>query len=273
MKRIISIILLFFYLFSFQSPIYATGSTKDDSIYAKLQKDEKTTSKPEKKVSSSKKTTDSQSSSLFLLFFKFIFYFLLVIGLLYMVLQFLSKRNRLLPSNGPILSLGGQPLGNNKSLQVMLIGQTIYIVGVGDTVTLMRTISEGEEYQSLLESFENHSQSENLTQKWFPIDAKKLWNSFFRKDLQSMQNEIGSYENQGQYKRISKKWLPMDTKTMWNSIFGKDLQNMQHDLDSFEDQVKGNVPSQKWLPKNSNKNWNSVFHKHLQKIQQENDEE
>jgi flagellar protein FliO/FliZ len=183
MKRFMPLFVLFFYLFSFQPSIYAAGSTSDPSVYDTIHKSEKTTSHTTTKAAS------SQSPSIFPLFIKFIISFVLVIGLLFLLLRFLSKRNRILPSNGPILSLGGQALGNNKSLQILLIGQTIYIVGVGETVTLIRTISQGEEYQHLLESFEN--QGDVLSQKWLPMDTKKIWNSVFRKHLQNMQRENG----------------------------------------------------------------------------------
>lgn len=274
MKRIISLVLLSFYLFSFQTPIYAAGSNKDGYVADSFQKNGKTTLKSEQKAqnaSISQSTSDSQSPSLFTLFIKVIFSFLLVIGLLFLLLQFLSKRNRLLPSNGPVLSLGGQTLGNNKSMQILLIGQTIYIVGVGDSVTLMRTISQGEEYQHLLENFENQSQTEGLSLKWFPMDTKKIWNSIFRKDLQNMQHGLDNFENQGPGNRPSQKWFPMDSKRIWNSIFHKDLQNMQHELDNFENQEQGEM--QKWPQIDSRNNWNSVLSKHMQKMQQENEEE
>lgn len=80
-------------------------------------------------------------------------------------------------------------LGNNRSLQVVLIGQTIYIIGVGETITLIRSISQGEEYQHLLESYEN--QADGLSPKWFPQEPQKIWDSVFRKYIQKMQQENG----------------------------------------------------------------------------------
>ncbi|MDV2887606.1 flagellar biosynthetic protein FliO, partial [Alkalihalophilus pseudofirmus] len=113
---------------------------------------------------------------------KFIISFAFVIVLLFGLLRFLSKRNRGLPASGPIVPLGDFQLGNNRSLKVLLIGQTIYIVGVGETVTLLRTITQGEEYQHLLESLEN--QEEEAAGKWLPQDTKKVWTSVFQKKLQ-----------------------------------------------------------------------------------------
>ncbi|NMD69098.1 hypothetical protein HHO41_02270 [Bacillus sp. DNRA2] len=177
MKRMMVVFVLLFSLFSYQSTTLASGSTSsgDTSVYDSIQKGEKKAKaeSPEKK--------DSPSASLFSSFIKFIFSFALVIGLLFLLMNYLSKRNRSFQSNGPILSLGGQTLGNNRSLQVVLIGQTIYIVGVGDQITLIRTITKGEEYQSLLEGFEN--QAEVITPKWLTLDSKKKWFNILKKNL------------------------------------------------------------------------------------------
>ncbi|MEH7505264.1 flagellar biosynthetic protein FliO [Neobacillus drentensis] len=184
MKRIILFFVMFFYLFSLQSTTFAAGSTSggEPSVYDSIQKGEKQSSPP------STKAVDSQSTSLFPLFLKFIISFILVIGLLFFLLRFLSKKGSVLQANGPVLSIGGHMLGNNRSLQVLLIGQTIYIVGVGEDVTLIRAINQGEEYQHLLESYENQA-SDVLTPKWFPKDSKKIWNTVFRKHLQKMHQE------------------------------------------------------------------------------------
>jgi flagellar protein FliO/FliZ len=185
MKRTMLFFVMFFYLFSFQSTSFAAGSSSsgEPSVYDTIQKGDKTTSSPAK-------AEDSQSPSLFPLLIKFIISFILVIGLLFLLLRFLSKRGNLLQTNGPVLPIGGHTLGNNRSVQLLLIGQTIYVVGVGDDVTLIRTISQGDEYQHLLESYENQA-AEGITPKWFPKDSKKIWDSVFRKHLQKMHHENG----------------------------------------------------------------------------------
>jgi flagellar protein FliO/FliZ len=178
MKRTMLLFVMFFYLFSFQSTIYAAGTTTagDSSVYDTIHKGDGKTPSP------SPKAVDSQSPSIFPLFIKFIVSFIIVIGLLIMLLRFLQKRGNLVQSNGPIVSIGGHSLGNNRSLQVLLIGQTLYIIGVGETVTLLRTISQGEEYQSLFESYE--SQAETQTPLMFTKDPKILWDTVFRKQMQ-----------------------------------------------------------------------------------------
>jgi flagellar protein FliO/FliZ len=184
MKCFMVFFVLFFNLISFQSTIYAAGSTSagDPSVYDSIHKGEKKSTSPTPKI------VDSQSPSIFPLFIKFILSFILVIGLLFVLLRFLSKRGRL-QTNGPVLPLGGHMLGNNRSVQVVLIGQTIYIIGVGETISLLRSLSHGEEYQHLLESYEN--QAETLPSKWIMKDSKKIWNSVFQKHLKKMRHENG----------------------------------------------------------------------------------
>jgi flagellar protein FliO/FliZ len=182
MKHIMLLFVMFFTLLSFQTTIHAeeTKTSAEPSVYDSIHKDEvKTTPTSDKKV-------DNQSSSIFPLFLKFIFSFLLVIGLMVALLRFLSKRNTS-QSNGSIIPLGGHILGNNRSLQILLIGKTIYIVGVGDTVTLVRTLSEGEEYQHLLQSYEN--QADTLSPTDFLKDSTQKWSSVLQKQLKKMQRE------------------------------------------------------------------------------------
>jgi flagellar protein FliO/FliZ len=184
MKRFVLIIGIFLYLFFLQPTLFAESvyAAGDPSVYDAIHDDEKDSP-------SKTKADDSQSSSLFPLFMKFIGSFILVIALLLFILRFLTKRKRLLSANGPIVSLGGQTIGNNRSIQIVLIGQTIYILGVGETVNLIRTISQGEEYQHLLDSYEN--QAEPMSPKWLPKDLNTNWNSVFRKHMQKMRNENG----------------------------------------------------------------------------------
>lgn len=184
MKRSIVFFVLLFYIFSFQPTTLAAGfsSASDHSVYDAIHNGaDKTPSPPPTKG------VDSASSSIFPLLLKFIFSFILIIALLFVLLRFLSKRNRLLQSNGPVISLGSTMLGNNRSLQVLLIGQTIYIVGVGETVSLIRTISHGEEYQHLLESFEN--QPEGFSPTWDLKETGKIWSSIFQKQMQKMRHK------------------------------------------------------------------------------------
>jgi flagellar protein FliO/FliZ len=182
-SRII-ILIIFVFLFSFQSTIFAIGSAsaEEPTVYDTLKKEEGNS------IPASPNNVEGKSPTIFPMFMKFIFSFILVIGLLLLLLRFLSKRNGLVQSSGPVLPLGGHNLGNNKSVQVILIGETIYVVGVGENINLIRSIPKGEEYQHLLEIYEN--QSEGISSpKWLSGDTNKAWISVLQKHLQKMKKE------------------------------------------------------------------------------------
>ncbi|WP_251554691.1 flagellar biosynthetic protein FliO [Neobacillus muris] len=190
MKRFMSIILLFYMLFALQPVTLAAESNSkgDSSVYDTIKQGDKEASPPEVK------TADSETPSLFPLFLKFILSFAVVILLLVWLLRFLSKKNRLLPAGSPVLPLGGHMLGNNKSVQVLLIGQTIYVIGVGDDVTLIRTISQGEEYQRLLEGFETQADGGSL--KSLTLNTKSKWNRILGKHLQKIDKANGEGQDE-----------------------------------------------------------------------------
>jgi flagellar protein FliO/FliZ len=187
MKNFILAFIIIISLITFQSTIQAasTPTNGDPSVFDGFQDVEDQQPAP-----SLPKEVENQSTSLFPLFLKFIGSFILVVGLLIYLMRYLSKRSRLMHANGPILPLGGHVLGNNRSLQVVLIGQTIYIIGVGDTVTLVRTISQGEEYQHLLESYENQTETMKPAD-WLAKNPPSQWKSVFKQHLQKMKQENG----------------------------------------------------------------------------------
>ena len=53
--------------------------------------------------------------------------------------------------------MGGTPLGNNKSLQLVKVGEKVYLIGVGDQVTLIKEFSESDEINSIETDLENQS--------------------------------------------------------------------------------------------------------------------
>nr|WP_256988841.1 flagellar biosynthetic protein FliO [Bacillus sp. EB106-08-02-XG196] len=80
---------------------------------------------------------------------------------------------------GPFHALGGHSLGNNRSLQIVMIGDTLYLLGVGEDVNLIRTIPPGDEQRRLLES---------VAEK--PIDTVTKWGAHLKKTSQEKWDEL-----------------------------------------------------------------------------------
>lgn len=77
-----------------------------------------------------------------------------VIGLLYALLKFVNRRNRLYDKNRYMKNMGGISLGQQKSIQLVAVGNTYYLIGVGEDIRLLKEITSEEEIQALLEHYE-----------------------------------------------------------------------------------------------------------------------
>ncbi|CAM3940582.1 flagellar biosynthetic protein FliO [Paenibacillus alkaliterrae] len=83
----------------------------------------------------------------------------IVIVLIIFVIKWLSQRSRTWGTNRSLRSLGGIALGQNNSLQVVEVAGKIYIVGVGESITLIDKLDDPEEVRSAIEAIERQPES------------------------------------------------------------------------------------------------------------------
>jgi len=81
----------------------------------------------------------------------------IIVGLIVLVLRFFAKRNRGWGMNRSLRSLGGFPLGTNKSMQIVEWNGRIYVLGIGDDVTLLESIIEPETVAALLAEHDSNT--------------------------------------------------------------------------------------------------------------------
>ncbi|MGV2620066.1 UNVERIFIED_CONTAM: flagellar biosynthetic protein FliO [Halobacillus marinus] len=72
-----------------------------------------------------------------------------VVALIYALLKFFNKKNRLFQQNRTMENLGGLNLGPNKSVQAVRIGGRVFILGVGDSVQAITEITDEETIDAL----------------------------------------------------------------------------------------------------------------------------
>ncbi len=100
-----------------------------------------------------------------------------VLGLLLFVLRFLNKRNLNYQQNSMIQNLGGQSVGTQKSVQLLQIGNKVYIVGVGDNVQLLQVITDPEEIERILAQYNdkigNTTTSPHIAELFSKFKTKK----------------------------------------------------------------------------------------------------
>lgn len=97
-----------------------------------------------------------KDSSLFISIIQTFFALLLVLILIYILIKLLSKRNKSFSQVKSLENIGGIPIGQNKSIQLVRVGSNVYMIGVGDNVELLEEITDPLLKEELI-----HKQSEN----------------------------------------------------------------------------------------------------------------
>jgi len=113
---------------------------------------------------------EHQGQSLFSIIMKIIFTLLVVIILIYVTLRFLNKRHKWLQRHQAIENLGGISLGPNKSIQVIRLGSKMYLIGIGNDVTLLQEIEDETIKQDLLQK---HQTDQPFIQSLFQTKDKQ----------------------------------------------------------------------------------------------------
>lgn len=103
--------------------------------------------------------TESASSSIGVFdYIKVLLALGLVIGLLIFILKMINRKNMAYQQNSLMKNLGGISVGTQKSVQLLQIGNRLYVVGVGEDISLLREIEDSEEMEQILNFYENKQQ-------------------------------------------------------------------------------------------------------------------
>lgn len=147
-KKVI-LALIFFHALLVTFPVQAEDSHIDKSVSDALGNQEKQVDKEQETdaIETAEPANELTAGD----FFKMIFTTLFVIALIYLLLKFVNKRNRMFNQHRFIENLGGTSLGTNRSIQIVKVGERILVVGVGDTVQLLKEINDTDEINEILE--------------------------------------------------------------------------------------------------------------------------
>ncbi len=102
--------------------------------------------------------TEGDSVNIFSLLIKILFSLALIILLIYVLVRFLAVRNRHFQRGSVFVNLGGIALGPNKSLQLIKVGSSLYLVGVAEQIQLIRHIENQEEIEEMMEMIQKQQQ-------------------------------------------------------------------------------------------------------------------
>ncbi|MED0660587.1 flagellar biosynthetic protein FliO [Bacillus smithii] len=114
---------------------------------------------------------------------RMLFALLFVIVLIYFLIKFINKKSQTYQDSKLIQHLGGSPLGGNRSIQLVKVGERIFILGVGENIELLKEINDQEEYKQLLQVYNQ--------QKDLLLDTKDIFTVALRKWQERKQKAVG----------------------------------------------------------------------------------
>jgi len=170
-KRICFIIIVTYFIQGIMFPehiTFAEQSVKDCIETGDCEEDEQQSGEQMDDEQNNENIPDAQfqQPSIMWNFIKMIFALLIVLALIYLLLTFIKKRNQLYERSNIIQNLGGVSVGQNKSIQIVRIGEQIFVLGVGENVQLLKEITDEELIEQLLEKNVQTTDRLSLLQKF-----------------------------------------------------------------------------------------------------------
>lgn len=83
----------------------------------------------------------------------------LIIALMYGLVRFLGKRTKTFKQSQVLENIGGMPLGPNRSIQLIKVGDRVLVVGVGESIQLLKEIDSEQELDELKRLQEEQDQA------------------------------------------------------------------------------------------------------------------
>ncbi|HET7629070.1 MAG TPA: flagellar biosynthetic protein FliO [Bacillales bacterium] len=148
-KRWLVVILAAAFVFVFGGDlVHASGGGKDNRTVADLYKDQ-VGQKENGDTPDSEMGASAGTGSTLWMFVKVVFILAVVVALIYLLLRFVNAKTRSFSSGRAIQTISGVNVGSNRSVQLVKVGTKILVIGVGDTVTLLKEIDDEDEVKQL----------------------------------------------------------------------------------------------------------------------------
>lgn len=140
------------------SPFVVQAETGDGSVSdffnqtESIEQDERETTDQDGVVSDPSQASENKQPTIFGLILRIVVVLIIIIGLIYLLLKFFNRSSNFNHQGKVLTNLGGISLGMNKSAQLIKVGDKIYLVGVGDDVSILTEITDQSVVEQLLES-------------------------------------------------------------------------------------------------------------------------
>jgi flagellar protein FliO/FliZ len=179
-RNYLILLIVSLFVFSSQGSIKVLAEVNDnESVYENINQAEtekSTNETPKENEQKAEKIIPDEAGSITAFDFIKIFVALaFVLFLIYFLLKFVTKRNRMFQKDQSIVNIGGTSLGQSKSIQMVKIGDRVLVVGVGESISLLKEIDDEEERKKLIEDFER-KQDQVIETRHFIQMLSKIFN-------------------------------------------------------------------------------------------------
>lgn len=163
-KKRILIALCFAVLIGFHHPLGVAAKEKTVDEWFKSEQTE-TKDEQNKTTNSLTKADDESSHNISFPLLRMFIALAFIIFLIYALAKFINKRTRAFHGIRSLESLGGISVGQNRSIQLIKVGNRLLVVGVSDSINLLKEITDEEEIQQFIEEQQASLQQEDIFTK------------------------------------------------------------------------------------------------------------
>src|SRR5690625_1444201 len=168
-----SVISMIFILFCLNYSIAIVNAEQLDNLKDCLEQDEDCLQREEVPAEENNNEdaplleNDGLGSSFLLNVFKMIFALILILGLIFFIAKLWNRKSNQLQQSNILENIGGIPLGQNKSMQIVRIGNRCYVMGIGENVQLLMEITDDKVIEQFLQYEENSEDFKTIFQSIF----------------------------------------------------------------------------------------------------------
>ncbi len=115
---------------------------------------------------------------------------LLIVSLMYGLSRWITKRGKIFDTNQFIKVKSGVNLGQNKSLRLVKVGSSYYLLGIGNDITLLKEFSSEEEVNEIemLQQTTSDNIMSSSTQVW--SNLRSLFSKKEQQQAHSFQSQL-----------------------------------------------------------------------------------
>lgn len=179
---------ILFLLFGNVSSALAAPGYVDECLEDPERCEEPLAEEEEERNESTELLQQEEPGSLFFQIVRLVFALLLVVGLIYVFLYFLKRRNKFGNRIKNLENVGGISVGQNKTVQLIRLGDKLYLIGVAENITLLEEVEDPVLAEAILQEKEEQQNE---------LDASNIFSSILKKNRkENQENQFNQLFNQ-----------------------------------------------------------------------------